>query len=78
MYTKISSKCQIVRTIVETGSAGKGGNQTGKKAKLGSILAIFSETTQLVDDLEVFNNLNTKDGAGTKEHHICGAAKICN
>lgn len=78
MYTRMSLECQTVGATSETGSVGKeGGNQTTKQVELGSILAVFSETIQLVDDFEVLNNLNTKDGANTNRRYICRAVKIC-
>jgi len=46
---------------VETDITRKGGDQRGEQAELGSILVVFSETTHLVDDLEVFNNLYKKN-----------------
>jgi len=64
---------------VEEGSVGKGGgNQKAKQAELESILAVFCETIQSVDDFEMLNNLNTKDGASTNKHYICCTFKICD
>jgi len=40
----ISSKCQKIRAVVETGGKGKGGgDQTNEQAKLGSIQEILSQ-----------------------------------
>ena len=64
---------------MEIGNIGKGGgNQTVKQANLGNILKVSSETTQPVDESEVFNNLYTKYGANIERCHICWAVKIYN
>jgi len=79
IYTRISSKCLIVRAVMEAGSKGKGGGgQTNKPAKLGSILEILSQTIQLVDDLVMLNYLHTKNGAITDECYICWVVEICD
>jgi len=42
------------------------------------MLAVFSETIQLVDDFEVLNNLNTKYGVSAIRCYICCPVKICD
>ena len=56
---------------MERGRKGKGGSdKTNEQAKLGSILAIISQTIWLVNDLTMPNYLHTKNGANTDGRYI--------